>query len=400
MSALQRLARAACLTCVISVAAMFAVPLSAAVPGCAGKPDCLDNASFAAQVTDFRTSTAGRYRLVTATLRIHNRLARPLTLGYVGNSGVVTDDQGNRYVIGADGVRGIGVLGSGPVDTKFTLEPGESSDARFEFGWEPGRAVVGTKFDMDLTLREIDVIAGGRVQLGKERVLHFAAPGGNAVAAAGSQSAAAVGTPAATAGTAASAAAAPVADPCTGLQRCASGGPFIAQVTSVVPAGTPQDRHHSLRLTVRFRNVSNTPLHLGYKVGSSTAIDNLGNGYAYGRAGTHDTSSTGIGLINRTSADPSFRLNPGESRDAQFTVTRFNSMGQQLGTAWVYDVVVSSMEILPSQQVRVDRDYSLHFADLSAGSIAGGTGATPTVNDAVQGILNLFDNNKNKNKKK
>jgi len=393
VSAFGRLVRAAYLTCVISVAATFAVPLSAAVPGCAGKSDCLDNASFAAQVTDFRTSTAGRYRMVTATLRIHNRLAHPLTLGYVANSGVVTDDQGNRYVISADGVRGIGVLGSGPVDTKFTLEPGESSDARFEFGWEPGRAVVGTKFDLDLALREIDVIAGGQVQLGKERVLHFAAPGGNAGAAAGSQPAVAAAAPAA------SAAVAPTADPCAGLQRCASGGPFVAQVTSVVPVGTPQDRHHSLRLTVRFRNIGNAPLHLGYKSTSSAAIDNLGNRYAYGRPGTHDTSAAGIGLITGHGADPSFRLNPGESRDAQFTVTRFNSMGHQLGTAWVYDVVVSSMETLPSQQVRVDRDHSLHFADLSAGSIAGGAGATPTVNDAVQGILNLFDKNKNKNKK-
>lgn len=395
MSALQRLARAAGLVGFVVFASMFAMPLPAAVPGCAGKPDCLDNASFAAQVIDFRTSTAGSYRLVTATVRIQNRLARPLTLGYVGNSGVVTDDQGNRYVIGANGVRGIGVLGSGPVDTKFTLEPGESSDARFEFGWEPGRAVVGTKFDMDLTLREIDVIAGGQVQLGKERVLHFAGPGANVNATSGSQPAAAAAAPAATA---ASAAVAPAADPCAGLQRCASGGPFVAQATSVVPVGTPQDRHHSLRLTVRFRNVSNAPLHLGYKSATSAAIDNLGNGYAWGRPGTHDTSFAGIGLITGRSADPSFRLNPGESRDAQFTVTRFNSMGKQLGTAWVYDVVVASMEILPSQQVRVDRDYSLHFADLSAGSIAGGTGATPTVNDAVQGILNLFDNNKNKNK--
>ena len=391
MSAVGQLARAARFTCCASVAAMLAMPLSAAVPGCAGKPDCLDNASFAAQVTDFRTSTSGRYRLVTATVRIHNRLARPLTLGYVGNSGVVTDDQGNRYLIGASGVRGIGVLGAGAVDTKFTLEPGESSDARFEFIWEPGRAVVGTKFDMDLTLREIEAIAGGQVQLGRERVLHFAGPGGNAGAAAGSQSAAAVAAPAATS---AAASAAPAADPCAGLRRCASGGPFVAQVTSVVPVGTSKDRHHSLRLTVRFRNISSAPLHLGYKATSSAAIDNLGNRYAFGRPGTHDTSAAGIGVIAGRSADPSFRLNPGESRDAQFSVTRFNSLGQQLGTAWVYDVVISSLEILPSQQVRLDRDYSLHFTDLGAGSIAGIPGATPTVNDAVLGILNLLDRQK------
>lgn len=393
MSVVGQLLRAMRFTCFVIVAAVFAMPLSAAEPGCAGKPDCLDNASFSAQVTDFRISASGRYRLVTATVRIHNRLARPLTLGYVGNSGVVTDDLGNRYLIGSSGVRGMGVLGAGAVDTKFTLDPGESSDARFEFIWEPGHAVVGTRFEMDLALREIDAIAGGQVRLGRERVLHFAAPavaapGGGAVATAGS-------LPAATPATAAAdVPVTPAADPCAGLPRCASGGPFLAQVTSVVAVGTPKDRHHSLRLTVRFRNISNAPLHLGYKATSSAAIDNLGNRYAFGRPGTHDTSAAGIGIIEGRSADPSFALNPGESRDAQFSVTRFNSLGQQIGTAWVYDVVVAGLVILPSQQVRLDRDYSLHFADLSAGAIAGVPGAGPIVNDAVRGILNLLDKKK------
>lgn len=384
MSPFRTPAGALRLALILAFAMPFAGPSLAAAPGCAGKADCVDNPSFAAQVVDFRNSSSGRYRVATATLRIHNRLDRPLTLGYVGDSGVVTDDQGNRYVINANGVRGIGVLSGSAVDTKFTLEPGESSDARFEFVWEPGRAVVGTKYDMDLTLREIDSIAGGQVKLGKERVLHFAAPRSPAAAAQGSAAAAP-----------ATAVIAPAAgDPCAGLARCASGGPFIAQVTSVTPVGTPQDRHHSLKLTLRFRNLSNAPIHIGYKSGSSAATDNLGNGYIYGRPGTHDTSFSGIGLITSRAADPSFRLNPGESRDAQFGVTRFNSMGKQLGTAWVYDVVVSGMEILPSQQVRVDRDYSLHFGDLTAGGIAGATAAAPTVDQAVQGILNLINNKK------
>jgi hypothetical protein len=370
----------------------FAQPSPAATPGCAGKVDCIENPAFAAEVIDFRNSTSGRYRVATATVRIHNRLDRPLALGYVADSGVVIDDQGNRYVINASGVRGIGVLGGNTVDTKFTLEPGESSDARFEFTWDPGRAVVGTKYDMDLTLREIDTIAGGQVKLGKERVLHFEGPGSHAPGSQANSSSALAQAP--TAAPAAAAAAPALADPCAGLPRCASGGTFIAQVTSVTPVGTPQDRHHYLKLTVRFRNISNAPIYLGYKSGSNAATDNLGNGYIYGRPGTHDTSFSGMGLVTGRGADPSFRLNPGESRDAQFTVTRFNSGGKQLGTAWAYDVVVSGMEILPSQQVRVDREYSLHFGDLAAGGIAGVPTATPTVNDAVQGILNLLNKKK------
>lgn len=385
MNATSWCARALRLGAVLAFILPWAGPSLAATPGCAGRPDCIANPSFSTEVVDFRNSTSGRYRVATATLRIQNLLDRPLTLGYVGDSGVVTDDQGNRYVVKPNGVRGIGVLTGSTVDTKFTLEPGESSDARFEFVWEPGRAIVGTKYDMDLTLREIDTIAGGQVKLGKERVLHFAQPRGAAGALAAGTSTPAVASPATTTTTAAT-----TGDPCAGLARCASGGPFVAQVMSVTPVGTPQDRHHSLKLTVRFRNVGSAPIHLGYKSGTSAATDNLGNGYVYGRPGTHDTSFAGIGLITRGSADPSFRLNPGDSRDAQFSVTRFNSLGKQLGTAWVYDVVVSDLEILPSQQVRVDRDYSLHFADLTAGGIAGMSETAPNVNEAVKDLLNLF----------
>jgi hypothetical protein len=145
---------------------------------------------------------------------------------------------------------------------------------------------------------------------------------------------------------------------------------------------------------LRFRNISAAPIQLGYKATTSAAIDNLGNRYAYGRPATHDTSAAGIGLIEGRSADASFRLNPGESRDAQFSVIRFNSLGQQLGSAWVYDVVVTGLEILPSQQVRLDRDYSLHFGGLSAGAMAGVPGASPKASEAVQGLLNLLDKKK------
>ncbi len=188
-------------------------------------------------------------------------------------------------------------------------------------------------------------------------------------------------------------AAAPAGDPCAGLQRCASGGSFISQVVSLTPVGGPADRHHSLKLNLTFRNVSTQPVILGYKSGSSAAIDNLGNGYIYGRPGTHDTSFSGIGLVTSRAADPSFVLNPGESRNAAFTVTRFNSGGKELGTAWSYDVVVNQLEILPSQQVRTGREHSLHFTDLSGNMPAVSTGAAaapPDLKKAVEDLKNIF----------
>lgn len=189
-----------------------------------------------------------------------------------------------------------------------------------------------------------------------------------------------------------------VKDPCEGLQRCASGGPFIAQVLSLIPQGGPQDRHHSLKMQVRLRNISTQPIVLGYKSGSNSATDNLGNAYVYGRPGTHDTSFSGIGLVTGRQADPSFVLQPGEARNATFSVIRFNSGGKELGTAWAYDVVIDLLEILPSKQIRTASEYSLHFDNLSAGMpsvTSPAATAPPDLEKAVEDIRNLF---KKKNK--
>ena len=141
---------------------------------CAGKPSCTEVSSFVATVTDFRTSVSGRYRIVATTIRFQNKLNRPLILGYVPRSGVATDDRGNRYEIGSDaGVRGMGVITSNALDVKFVLQPGESSDARFEFAWQPGREIYGTSFEVELAIREIDPVASHQYTLGKEHALRF-----------------------------------------------------------------------------------------------------------------------------------------------------------------------------------------------------------------------------------
>ncbi|MCL4721683.1 MAG: hypothetical protein KJ041_06945 [Gammaproteobacteria bacterium] len=351
-------------------------PALAAGPACPGGANCTETSSFVATVSDFRTSVSGNDRIATATLRFQNKLTRPLILGYVTGSGVVTDDQGNRYLPGPDSVRGLGAVAGGNVDAKFMLDPGEAADARVEFTWRATKAAVGTTYDLDLTVQEFESLAGGRYKPGRERVLHFS----NAGQTAGAAPAAAGAVGAAT-------------DPCAGLPRCASGGPFIAQDVSLTTVGGPQDRHHSLKLNLSFRNVSSQPLILGYKSNSSAGIDNLGNAYAFGRPGTHDTSFSGIGLVTSRAADPSFVLNPGEARNAAFTVTRFNSLGKELGSAWSYDVVVNQLEILPSQQVRTGRESSLHFTNLSAGmpAIETGSGSAPAdLKKAVDDLKNIF----------
>lgn len=335
---------------------------------CAGHAACSEVSTFVATVTDFRTSKVSYYTIVSATVRFKNKTTRPLILGYVGGSGTATDDQGHRYeVTSAAGVRGIGWI-TNTFDTKFTLQPGENADARIEMAWRPAsRAdIFGTSWVMELAVREIDPIAGNQFRLGREHPLSFRGFKEGWVPTTATVAAAPAPPPPDGPVPAAVHAPAPadLPDPCAGNARCYNSGPFLAEVRSLTPAAG--GRHHTLAVVLRISNITPEPIILGYKSGSSGATDNLGNRYVYGRPSTHDVSFKGIGLITGRAADPQFVLQPGQSRDAAFGVIRFNSLRKQLGTAWSYDVMLTQLEFLPSQQIREVRDYAVNFRDLTA----------------------------------
>lgn len=372
---------------------------AAATKTCAAQAACVETGSFVATLTNFRTSTQGRYRVLTATVRFENRSNKPLILGYVRGSGVALDDRGNRYgVAGANAVRAIGEIAGNTFDPKFTLQPGQGSDARFELMWEPGKAIVGTSYELDLAVREIASIAGDQFRLGAEHALHFtdltqasakAAPS-TATATPTGESAAWAATPAATAATP-SAAPAQIADPCEGSPRCYNAGTFIAEVMQVSPGNmTAGVRHHTLTLHVRFGNVSDKPIVLAYRASSSAGMDNFGNHYYWGRAGTHDTSVKGIGIIDSRNADSQFALSPGQSRSATFNVVRFNAK-PPYGNGFGYDVVIDELEILPGQQIRSTRQNSVSFTNLTAGTFSGvGPAAPVDAVDTANKVIDLF----------
>ncbi len=143
---------------------------------CAGYTACSEVTTFSATVTDFRTSAVSYYKVVSATVRFKNKTNRPLILGYVGGSGISTDDQGHRYeVTSANGVRGIGWITGNTFDSKFTIPPGEFADARIEMSWRPAsRAdIFGTSWVMEFAIREIDPVAATQYRLGREHALQF-----------------------------------------------------------------------------------------------------------------------------------------------------------------------------------------------------------------------------------
>lgn len=357
------------------IPALLLLALPAAAPAanqCAGRSYCEATRTFVADVANFRVSKAGRYRVLTTTLNIRNITDQPLTLGFVSDSGVALDDRGNRYVVAnAQNVRGIGLVNGNSFDPKFTLQPGEARDTRFEFLWDPGKEIVGTQYELDLALREIMPVAGDQFRLGVEYALHFGnlAEGGVGAPAPGRVVA---GGAMAAPGTAAAAApmAAPV-DHCAGAPRCYDAGAFVAEVMQVTStAMTDGARHQSIAINIRFRNVSAHPIILGYKGSSSSAIDNFGNRFYWGRAGTHDTSVKGMGYVTGRGADTQFALSPGQSRNATFNLIRYGAR-PPIGNAWDYDVVIDELEILPGQQVRTVRENSLNFQNLAGGSFAG-----------------------------
>ena len=358
-----------CLTAARSIALCCALAASAGV-AFAGEacqqPGCTEVRAFTATVTNLRATKQGANRLVNLTVRFQNKTDKPLTLGYVSDSGMLLDDAGNRYLVaGPNAVRGIGTITGKAFDPKFTLEPKDSSDARFELLWkDAGSAAAGTRYDLELAVRELT--AG---KLGAEHALYYTAIDEATIAAAGKADVAPAA--AASAAAAAPAAASTPTDPCTGVAGCYNAGNFIAQVQQVTPTQyTPAGRHHSITMNIRFTNISSAPIILGYRSNSSALVDNYGNRYFWGRSGTHDTSVQGIGYVTGRSADPQFTLNPGQSRMASFGVTRYN-VNSPIGATFKYDVVINELEVLGAQQqVRSLRDNAMSFASLVAGTLS------------------------------
>ncbi|WP_411280758.1 hypothetical protein [Gemmatimonas sp.] len=402
------------LTTAVLCAVAMSTQLSAQSAGCAGQSACFETTNFVGVVTAFRSSVSGANRVITATSRIQNRTPRPLVLGYLAGSGIVTDDQGNRYeVAGAESVRGIGLITSNTFDAKFQLQPGERADARVEFVFRPAsrNVILGTSSALDVALREINPIPGNQWRLGREHALRFTGFDGKGTTAQLANGAANAVTPAATA--AASAAAAPSSgaqmagltqvaladeiDVCAGVPRCYGSGPVRVDIMQMSAGDIANGRCHGMRLNVRVRNLSNEPIIIGYKGTSSGAVDNLGNRYYVGRAGTHDVSATGIGVVTGQAADPQFSLRPGESRNAVFTVTRFDAGRSERGRSVTWNATLVQLEITPSRQIRTGREFAVQIADVtpSAGDAVQAAGSDAATK-AAKGLLDALSGKKRK----
>ncbi|MEO8371975.1 MAG: hypothetical protein ABI806_22515, partial [Candidatus Solibacter sp.] len=357
---------------------------------CAGKRYCEETNSFAAIIRDFRpSSVADSTRIVSATVRFLNKTNRPLMLGYIASAGVAIDERGNRYILpSAASVRGIGEISGREFDPKFSVQPGQTADTRFEFVWRwNGRDILGQKaWDVELAVREANEVAPGQYRFGAEHTLQFrGVPPANAGGAEASPQA----SPAAAPPAASSAVVEPPRpDQCAGKRQCFDAGTFVAEIqhAGLSREGTYQDR--VVRLNIQIRNTSQQPLSLAYVTKSSVLTDNRGNRFFWGNAGTHDMSATGIGKVEANNADPQFTLAPGESRAATFTLRRRVAKTDPDAGTYTYNVSLAQLEVINQQQVRTTREHSLSFADFALNGSAGGATA-PSASSPVPAIRDL-----------
>jgi hypothetical protein len=142
---------------------------------CGNQQLCQETADFAATITSLRVSTDSyNHKIMDTTIRFQNKTNQALVLGYVNQSGIATDDRGNRSVPwGPNAYRGIGLVAGSNFDPKFTVRTGGWGDAQFELVQQGWPQVVGFNYVLDLTVAEINTFEGNQHTLGGEFPLHF-----------------------------------------------------------------------------------------------------------------------------------------------------------------------------------------------------------------------------------
>jgi hypothetical protein len=264
------------------------------------------------------------------------------------------------------------------------------------WGWS-GREIFGLTFDMELTVREMAQTPSGQFRLGAEHPIRFrglANAAASPVSNRGPQSPAVVtaaqqpDTPNAAAHSGTSALD-PPRNNCAGLARCFDAGVFAAEVLQV-SSSIYGNRHHILRFNVRLRNTTNQPLILASTYRSHVVVDNTG-----GRYGPGSQPVTGMGVVSSGKADPQFVLSPGQARNVAFEVIRTNTGPTPPGTSFTFDTSIEQLEILPSQQIRSVRQFSLNFPDLTTSAMSAAAPAA-SVGEASQRIVDLFRAKKKK----
>jgi hypothetical protein len=331
---------------------------------CRDKPRsvCVSSGPFVTEILGLTPSSlpySTPVDVLQARVRFRNLTNQPLTLAYTAGSAVITDNFGNRYSSTTpgygDGAKGIGIVRDNQADPQFVLSPGASGDATFSLSRGRGRTDrVGQTASFDMTIAQLEVFPSQQIRTVREFSIGFT----NLSAASANTTASA---PVAGGG------AASEPDACGGKPRCYSaGGLFVAEITGLVssslPYSTPVD---VLQARMRFRNLTNQPITLGYAAGSAIITDNFGNRYS-STTPSYGDGAKGIGIVRNDQADPQFVLRPGASGDVMFSLSRGRARSDRVGATFNLDLTIAQLEVLDSRQVRTVREYAVGVPNLTA----------------------------------
>jgi hypothetical protein len=380
-------------------AALVAVSLGArAADPCEGRPQCKNLGPFTATVVGVnvtRQDSVTAYQGVHTTVRFTNVGTKPLVLGYRDKTSAVSDNNGLAYRWSSKAT-GIGLVSRGVADPQFQLAPGESREASFDgvVQYSLRRQVAGSLFQHDFTIVQLALSGPQQVREVRDFAVSFsqlsATSGAGASGRAAFAQPAAAPTPQATGGTMPGGAPVVRGEGCDGAMACQTQGPVQASVVRVnVTDSGGVTAYHTVRTTVRFRNLSERPLILGYRNKSGAVSDNNGLAYRW------SSKANGIGLVDANVADPQFRLAPGESREASFESTlQYGTRHSVPGNVFQHDLTIALLQIVGPSQVRATSDLAFSFANLSASGGIGGLGNMSNASNAetVNKVVDLFKN--------
>ena len=167
---------------------------------------------------------------------------------------------------------------------------------------------------------------------------------------------------------------------CGGAARCIELTPFTATLSDLRLSKYGNDK--VLTFSVRFRNLLDRPLYLGFVQGSGLMIDDQGMRYTLAGGAA---ALKGIGLVSQGSFDPKFVLQAGESGDVRVELMSRAQQGQIFGTVYDLDFAVREIEALPANQFQLGKEHSLQYkrlapddgAPMTASASAAPTPVTP-----------------------
>ena len=399
------LALRACLSGLAAASLLAASCAAQAADPCEGRPHCQNLGPFTATVVGVnvtRQDSTTAYQGVHTTVRFTNTGSKPLVLAYRDKTSAVSDNNGLAYRWSSKAT-GMGLVTRDNADPQFQLAPGDSREASFDgvLQYSLRRQVAGNVFQHDITLVQLAVAGPQQVREVRDFALRFPqlrATSGARAGVSGGTAMAPPSTPppqAATVGLPPAPATAPPAvaasDGCGGAAACQVQGPVQASVVGVnVTDSGGVTAYHTVRTTLRFRNLSDQPLILGYRNKSGAVSDNNGHVYRW------SSKAAGIGLVDANVADPQFRLAPGEARDATFESTlQYSTRRTVPGNVFQHDLTVALLQIVGPSQVRATSDLAFSFPNLQAGGGVGGLadGSAPinaqTVNKLVDVLKHL-----------